>query len=299
MAKAEEGAAPEVEGPRIRHLCSLGTLAGYGGKKGDWSAAEKLKKIRKAGFDGFRGRLHVASAEEVGKSGLIFACATDVGGPAEVEDKLTEIKEEAARCASVQLLDHTTRTAEAVTVARAVMACADKIGLDVSIEVRRDTCTETPEKTYALADGFEKAERRPLKLTWDFSGFAVLKHLSSPFWARLAERPDLMRLANQFHLRPFNGHHVQVPAVGKGGKRTPEFVDFMKFADRVLANWLAGAGPGREMFVCPEQIADGYWLSVFSDRFADAKVIRDRLVKSFKRHRRQWTPPANGHPKGT
>lgn len=295
MATAEA----KVEKPRLRLMCSLGTLGGYGGKKGEWTVAQKLRKIRKAGFDGFLGRVHLLTPEEVEASGLIFACTTDMGGVDQVEPKLSACKAHGARCVNVQMLDHDTPTELAVTVARAVMAFAEKVALDVSIEVHRDTCTETPEKAYALAEGFEKAEGKPLKMTWDFSHPAVVKHLAPPYWDRLAVRPDLMQLANQYHFRPFNGHHAQVPALGKGGKPTPEFLDFMVFADRVLEHWLQKAGPGREMFACPEQIGGGYFLSVFGDRFKDVKAIRKALRKSFKGHLRQWQPPADGYPKGS
>lgn len=289
----------KVKKPRIRHMCSLGTLGGYGGKKGEWSVPQKLKRIKKAGFDGFLGRVHMLAPDEVAKSGLLFACTTDMGGPDEVEEKLSTIKSYGARCANVQMLNHDTPTAAAVALAREVMAFADTIELDVSIEVHRDTCTETPEKAYALAEGFEQAEGKPLKMTWDFSHPAVVKHLSPPYWDRLAVRPDLMRRANQYHFRPFNGHHAQVPALGKGGKITPEFKDFMQFADRVLACWLETAGPGREMFACPEQIAGGYMLSVFGDRFEDVRTIRDHLQKSFKKHLSKWSPPEGGFAQGT
>ena len=105
----------------------------------------------------------------------------------------------------------TTPTDEAITRARQVMETAGNLEMDVAIEVHRDTCTETPEKAYALAEGFEKAEGRPLKMTWDFSHPAIIKHLSPPYWDRLAERVDLIQLAQQFHFRPFNGHHCQSP----------------------------------------------------------------------------------------
>ena len=36
--------------PRIRHMCSLGTLGGYGTKNKEWSVPKKLKRIKKAGF---------------------------------------------------------------------------------------------------------------------------------------------------------------------------------------------------------------------------------------------------------
>lgn len=288
----------KADEPQLRVMCSLGTLGGYGGKKGEWSVKQKLKRIRKAGFDGFLGRVHMLSAQEVADSGLIFACTTDMGGPEDVEPKLTACKEHGARCVNVQMLDHDTDTKTAVTRARQVMAFADRIDLDVSIEVHRDTCTETPEKTYALAEGFEKAEGRSLKMTWDFSHPAVVKHLSPPYWDRLAVRPDLMQLANQYHFRPFNGHHAQVPALNHDGKVTPEFLDFMEFVDGVIETWLQTAGPGREMFACPEQIAGGYMLSVFPDRFQDVRTIRKHLKRSFKKHLTDWSPPADGHPAG-
>ena len=51
----------KVKRPKIYHMCSLGSLMGYGGKKGEWSAAKKLKKIKKAGFDGFVGRVFMVT----------------------------------------------------------------------------------------------------------------------------------------------------------------------------------------------------------------------------------------------
>ena len=84
--------------PVMRHMCTLGTLVGYGGKKGEWSVAKKLKRIKKAGFDGFLGRVHLLERKEVEDSGLIFACTTDMGGAGEVKPKFEAIKEYGARC---------------------------------------------------------------------------------------------------------------------------------------------------------------------------------------------------------
>ena len=271
-------------------MCSIGTLGGYGGKLGEWSITKKLRRIHQAGFDGFLGRIPMITREHVEKSGLIFAATTDIGGIPEINSKFRAINEAGARCVNVQMLNHDTRTARAVEVARRVMASADELGMDVSIEMHRDTCTETPEKAYALAAGFEKAEGRPLKMTWDFSHPAVVKHLNPPYWDRLAERVDLIQLAQQFHFRPFNGHHAQVPALNGKGELTPEFLDFMEFADRVIGCWIDSATPGREMFACPEQIAGGYMLSVFGDRFKDVQAIRKALDRSFKKHLKNWKP---------
>jgi hypothetical protein len=280
--------AKGIQKPKIRHLCSVGTLGGYGGKKGEWTLEQKLRRIKKAGFDGFLGRVPMITRDVVDASGLIFAATTDVGGIPEIKGKFEVIKEAGARCVNVQMLDHDTPTARAVEVARRVMSTADELDMDVAIEVHRDTCTETPEKAYGLAEGYEKAEGKPLKMTWDFSHPAVVKHLSPPYWDRLAERPDLIQLAQQFHFRPFNGHHAQVPALNRKGELTPEFLDFLEFADRVIACWLEAATPGREMFACPEQIAGGYMLSVFGDRFKDVQAIRKALDRSFKKRVKKW-----------
>jgi hypothetical protein len=278
--------------PKIRHMCSVGTLGGYGGKKGEWDIPKKLKRIKQAGFDGFLGRIPMITREHVDQSGLIFAATTDVGEIPAIKPRFEAIKEAGARCVNVQMLDHDTPTARAVTVARRVMDIANELEMDVAIEVHRDTCTETPEKAYALAEGYERTEGHPLKMTWDFSHPAVVKHLSPPYWDRLAVRTDLIQLAQQFHFRPFNGHHAQVPALGRKGQLTPEFKDFMVFADQVIGCWLETAEPGREMFACPEQIAGGYMLSVFGDRFKDVQAIRKELDRSFKRRVKKWTPPA-------
>ena len=286
----------KVKKPKLHVMCSLGTLTGYGTKKKEWGVEEKLRRIKKAGFDGFLGRVFMVNRKQVEESGLVFAATTDMGGANEVVPKLTALQKLGARCVNVQMLDHDTPTRIAVSLARKVMAAADKLDFDVAIEVHRDTCTETPEKAYALAEGFEKAEGRPLKMTWDFSHPAVIKHLDAPYWDRLAERPDLIQFAQQFHFRPFNGHHAQVPALNAKGKLTPEFVDFMEFVERVIGCWMQVATPGREMFACPEQIAGGYYLSVFGDRFRDVQVIRRELQKAWKRQLRKWKPP-KGRPK--
>ena len=286
MNKGREKVSP----PRIRHMASLWTLSGYGGRKGEWTLDEKLKRIKAAGFDGFLGRVTVVKREHVERHGLIFAATTDMGGAAEVMPKFRAIQEAGARCVNVQMLDHDTPTKAAVALARRVMAAADRLRMDVAIEVHRDTCTETPEKAYALAEGFEKAEGRPLKMTWDFSHPAIVKHLAPPYWDRLAGRVDLIQLAQQFHFRPFNGHHCQIPALNHRGDLTPEFLHWLAFAEKVIEAWLQAATPGREMFVCPEQGPPGYALSVFPDRWKDVQAIRGEVDKCWRKHIKKWKP---------
>ena len=223
---------------------------------------------------------------------MIFAGTVDLARVKDIRPRLRALKDADVRCVNVQMLDHDTPTSKAVALARRVMAAAEALDMDVSIEVHRDTCTETPEKAHALAEGFEKAEKRPLKMTWDFSHPAVVKGLGAPFWDRLAERPDLIQHANQFHFRPFNGHHAQIPALGWDGKITPEFKDWLEFAEHVFTCWLEAAPPGRRLYVCPEQGAPGYDLSVFPDRWRDVQAIRKEVDRVWKRQLKKWKKAA-------
>ena len=110
-------------------------------------------------------------------TGLLFAATVDIGEAAEVEPKLQAIKEVGAVCVNVQMLDHDTSTEEAITRARQVMDTAGSLAMDVAIEVHRDTCTETPEKAYALAEGFEQAEGTTAK---DDVGFLTSRYHQAP-----------------------------------------------------------------------------------------------------------------------
>ena len=157
-------AKKSLQKPILHQCATLGSLMGYGGRGGEWSTEKKIETIRKAGFTGFVGRTAFVSPQQAADSGLIFACTTDLGGLGEIKPKLREIKATGARVVNVQMLDHDTPTKRAVEVARRLMAVADEMDMDVSVEVHRDTCTETPEKTYALASGFEKAEKKKLKM---------------------------------------------------------------------------------------------------------------------------------------
>ena len=42
------------------------------------------------------------------------------------------------------------------------------------------------------------------------------------------------------------------------------------------------------MFACPEQIAGGYHLSVFPDRWKDVQVVRRELDRVWKRQLKKW-----------
>jgi len=207
------------------------------------------------------------------------------GNPKEFPSLLQRQKAAGAHHINVQLADHDTPTDRAIGLAQRLMAAGKKLGVEPAVEVHRDTCTETPEKAYALADGYEKATGELLPLTWDHSHLAVVKHLLPPYWDRLGARPDLIQRAQQFHFRPFNGHHCQVPVTNGRGKLSPEFLDYAPFVQKVMETWLAAAPPGREMFAVPEMgpLWLGYNLHSLPNSWEDAKVLRGEIDKCWRR----------------
>ena len=114
-----------------------------------------------------------------------------------------------------------------------------------------------------------------------------MKHLvPENFVERLLVRPDLIQRAQQFHFRPFNGHHVQVPITDGKGNLSPEVKDWLPFAEALLKCWLAGnKNSAREIFICPElgPAAGGYKLSTFKNSWEEAKNLRGEIDQLWKK----------------
>jgi len=191
---------------------------------------------------------------------------------------------------NVQLCDHDTPPKEAVAVWIKMMTLADKLGLNIDLEVHRDTCTETPEKVYEMAALYKKATGKKLRFCWDFSHFAVVKHLYPRFANRLLVQPDLVQLARQFHFRPFNGHHNQIPVTDGKGNDSLEIKPVLEFFDDLFACWLKGAKGGEVLYVCPElgPYQHSYGLSIFPNVWKDAINLRAKTEVLWKKNLRKW-----------
>ena len=191
---------------------------------------------------------------------------------------------------NVQLADHDTPPATAARHWLAMEREAERIGgLVVSLEVHRDTCTETPEKTYEIADRCHRSTGRLLKINFDFSHLAVVKHLRpSDYLARLLDHPDLVQHSEQCHFRPFNGHHCQVPVTHRG-RLTPEVKSYLVFAEAVMRLWRSAPhNRGRTLFACPEmgpygEGGAGYNITGLPPAWPDAVTLRGELAEAWKR----------------
>jgi hypothetical protein len=271
-----------MSAPDFKQVANLWSLWDYPSVAEPWSLEQQLDAVQSAGFDGFTAQLGSRHAREAEKRRLFVIGYFSSGDEEGFADLLKSQKDAGAHHVNIQLADHDTDPGDALRLALRLMEEADRIGdLAPSIEVHRDTCTETPEKAYALADGYFKATGKLLPMTWDFSHIAVVKHLAAENYVeRLLVRPELIQRSQQFHFRPFNGHHCQVPVTGSDGHLTQELKDWLPFVRATLGTWLQGnARANRAVIVVPEMgpVRGGYNLAHLSNSWEDAVRLRPLL----------------------
>lgn len=263
----------------LRVFATAWSLREYPTKAGEWTWAEKFAAIRAAGFDGIMSPPRAELAE---RGGFDYWAMGSLGAEHDIAAYFAQVASLGATHATIQLGDVDTPLNEAIDVAERIMVAADAAGVPATIESHRDTFTETPERLWAVCDGFAQRTGRPLPVCFDHSHFAVVRHLTAPYWPQLNERPDVLARCERFHLRPFTGHHCQIPATLDGVKPTPEYEQWGEFV-RELFGWLHANGTAREICVCPElgNAAPAYGLSCFPDVWRDAGFIAADL-------RRRW-----------
>ncbi len=282
-----------TQSPRIRHIANLWTLwdhPGTGSK--EWSIDRKLSAIKEAGFDGIGAQLDAELGAKAQKQGLCAVGYFASSKPSEFRDLIRRNQDGGALRINVQLADHDTPVDKAISMAVRIVEEGDRLGIPCDIEVHRDTCTETPEKTYAIAAGFKKATGRLMPMTWDFSHLSVVKHLAPPYADRLLVDAKLIQHARQFHFRPFNGNHCQIPVTNGAGKLSLEFNQWVPFLERTLEVFFAGKLTSDDVIVCPEMgpVRGGYNFAQLPSSWEDAKVLREIIDKTWKKILRQSVP---------
>ncbi len=273
---------------RELHLAAtFWTLRSYPSKEREWSLDEKFAEMKRQGFEFVVCGLIPELRARCAAHGLGCLLAIDADA-SNYRQRLEAAAEWKPRRLNVQLCDHDTPPEEAARVWIARVALAEKLGIAIDLELHRDTATETPEKARAIADLFKRATGRPIRFCFDFSHFAVTKHLTPPFAPRLLDdwREEIAE-ARLIHFRPFNGHHAQVPATDGNGRWSPEFADYLEFVDAFLGLWSSIAARDAVMFGVPEngpKVPGGYGLSCFPDVWQDALVVRREVAKLWAKH---------------
>ena len=266
---------------------NLWSLVDHPTHRSEWTLSTKFRALADAGFDAVATRAKPEHKVLADKHGLRIAGIFSSAKAAEFAGFMSAQRDVGAEIINVQIGDDFTPVAEATDLAVALIRESEKQGIYTSIEAHRDTATETPEKLYAIADGYRRVTGKLLPITWDHSHIALVKHLKPDNYSRvLLARPDLIAAARYFHCRPFNGHHCQVPVFNARRRLTREFNEWLAFVRELFKCWLEGPRPGNELWVCPEigpEAVHGYNLSTMPSSWEQAVVCKrelDRLWKS-------------------
>ncbi len=248
----------------------------------DWSLDQRISAVKDAGFDACccpADTPHLKATLD--KYGMRFSGAFDAAKQEDFAPKISAIMAIDNGPINCQVGDHDTPVEEAIELTIGLMEEAERQNAEAHLEIHRDTCTETPEKGYAIAEGFKKAKGYYPRINFDYSHPASLKHLSAEnYIERLFENVPLFQASTLWHMRPFNGHHCQVPVTDGNGAFSPEYEEMRPFIRQAFVHWLDGPRPNNELWIVPEIGPKfGYGLSCFPDSWQDCIVLGHDMKK--------------------
>jgi sugar phosphate isomerase/epimerase len=170
--------------PTLKHFASLWTLMDYpnGSASGEWPMEKKVAAIKEAGFAGFQsGALpELKDLAEKYELACLGGCQANAGNYSQT---LWDFVPMNTVRINVQLGNHAMQPEEAVDLWIAMNKEAADLGLTLDLETHRDTCTETPEKTWKIAELYAQKNR----------GGATLEFRLLAFRSRQASLPALCR----------------------------------------------------------------------------------------------------------
>lgn len=271
--------------PRLVLCATLWSLVDHPNPRREWSLKRKMDAIRAAGFDGVAEMFRPELAPHLKRLGLAICGRVFSRDGRDVAPLLKIEATGGARYVNCMLGEHDTTPAAATRLITRTVHEARRLGLQAHIETHRDTCTETPEKLAEIAARYRRATGEILPVTWDHSHLAVMKHmLPQDFSRRLLGEPQLIQHSRMFHCRPFGSQHCQVPVTDGHGRLTPEFAEYITFAEDLFSIWLQGPKPRGELWVCPELgTTVGYHVSTNPPVWPDTIRCRRELLDAWQR----------------
>ena len=278
--------SPTIPAPRF--CATLWTLHGHPSAKREWSTTRKLEAMAAAGFDGVHDVLDETSNRTAQALGLRVIGRLDGRTFRGWKSSLRRQADLGVDLINVHLGVHDSPPQKAAEATAAMVAYGESLGVHVQVETHRDTATETPEKYDEIRRHYRELTQRRLPTTWDFSHFAVMKHLLPQNYAdRLLAWPREIQDSRLMHCRPFNGQHAQIPVTNPRGQLTPEFRHYERFLLSLFTLWQRGSTPRPALWICPELGAtEGYHLSTNPPIWSDTQ----RCLKELKRI---WKTAAN------
>ncbi len=269
----------------IPKFCTtLWTLAACPSTPSTKTFEHRLEMMAAAGFDGIHDSLDPQQIAAARQFGLSVIGRIDGRFEDSWRDGLAAQIDAGVTLFNTHLGLHDTTVETAARRAVEIHAYATAHGARVQTETHRDTATETPEKYDALRARFSILTGEPLPTTWDFSHFAVMKHLApEDYTVRLLSPWTAEIQASQLlHCRPFNGHHAQIPVTAADDTLTPEFRTWLDFTADLFRCWRAGPTPRPPLWICPEMGSTlGYHLSTHPAPWPEAVRCRQELLKTW------------------
>lgn len=246
-----------------------------------------MNAIKAAGFDGVVEMFRPELAPHLRRLQLAICGRVFSRNGRDVPRLLAIEAQGGAKYVNCMLGEHDTTPAAATRLIIRTVRAARRLGLEAYPETHRDTCLETPEKLAEVAARYRRATGELLPVTWDHSHLAVMKHIPPADWSkRLLAQPRLIQHSRLFHCRPFGAQHAQVPVTNGRGRLTPEFIEYLRFAEELFVVWLQGPRPRGELWVCPELGgADGYHVSTNPPVWPDTVRCGRELRRAWARAR--------------
>lgn len=274
-----------IEPPRLILCATLWSLVGHPSPRREWSLARKMDAIKAAGFEGVAEMFRPELAPHLRRLGLAICGRVFSRDGRDVVELLRQEAAGGASYVNCMLGADDTSPAVATKMIIRTIRAARRLGLAAHIETHRDLCTETPEKLAEIAQQYHYETGELLPITWDHSHLAVMKHVLPPdFSRRLLAEKKLIQHSHMFHCRPFGSQHCQVPVTNGRGRLTPEFRDYLQFAEDLFTVWLQGPAPRGELWVCPEMgTTVGYHVSTNPPVWPDTLRLRDELLGAWQR----------------
>lgn len=264
---------------RLRFFATMWSLRGYPSVRREWSWPRKRAEILAAGFDGI---MSPPRPELQDRGDLGYLAISRVDRAEQVEPLFASLRGLRPVGLILQIGRFDTPLRSCLRLVREITEAGGEAGVPVEFETHRNTFLETPEKAAALDAAWRSSAGGPLPLCYDFAHFAVVRHLRAPFWPEFAGQREAILRARCLHLRPFTGHHCQIPVTSSGRRRTPEYRTWLEFVRELFANLRTGGAEDR--IIVPElgHEAPSYRLSGFPDTWTDTCLAHADLRRLWR-----------------
>ncbi|MEX0332691.1 MAG: hypothetical protein AB3N64_14845 [Puniceicoccaceae bacterium] len=268
---------------------NLWSLGGYPGPVNEWTEEDKIRFFAGEGFDavtmGGRPGLGKWLKEEFDLRLCGFFQADTLQ---DIESAYLGEVEAGAETINSFLGTPAATLDEAVRLFAEVDRLERLHGVPIHVETHRATMLEVPEFALQLYQASHANTGLWPRLCHDDSHISVVKHFSLSQLTEFLElhrNPGLLKRSQQMHLRPFNGHHAQVPVLDPAGGETREFLEWMVYARSVVRAWQEAHEGAADLWIVPElgPVSDGYALSTGPDMLSELKHCVARIRELFRR----------------